>query len=223
MFSNSGFTCDSPSLCASARQHYWDSLLTLYSPQLTSDTYIIQLWCAGYIDCTRIGGVDGISQKHDRGRPAARRNKMWRSWGPHLAPAVIGKVSVLSFRDLLCLPSDYRPFSSQPSQAWHRLTQTPYSRTERSFHARTQLEDPPQPPTPAAIGLDLVPTPHSGERQIEIEFDNPQLIHQLFQVFTYRRECGGAMAVLEAEGSDGDNGNSRLHANDRISRAKISG
>ncbi|KAH9979318.1 hypothetical protein BGW80DRAFT_1248685 [Lactifluus volemus] len=61
---------------------------------------------------------------------------------------------------------------------------------DRTLSSRTHFEDPPQPPTPAAIGLDLVPTPHSGERQIEIEFDNPQLIHQLFQVFTYGREYG---------------------------------
>ena len=56
----------------------------------------------------------------------------------------------------------------------------------------TNLEDPPQPPTAAATGLDPGPdicgTPRSEERQIETKLDIPQLVRQL--VFTCVRECG---------------------------------
>ena len=59
---------------------------------------------------------------------------------------------------------------------------TPYSPISKDgmLSSRTHLEDPLQPPTPAAFGLspgpDICATPRSGERKIEIELDIPQLI-----------------------------------------------
>jgi hypothetical protein len=138
----------------------------------------------------------------------------------------------------LCLPSDYRPFSSQPSQAWHRLTQSaclmpklttglpcgtaPYSRTERSPHARTWR-------TRHSLQLQqlLVSTWSRLHTLGKGRSRSNSITHSLFT-----SSSKSSLAGVSA-GSHGSTRGGRqrrrqweqqtLHASDRISRVKISG
>ncbi|KAH9979324.1 hypothetical protein BGW80DRAFT_1248689 [Lactifluus volemus] len=185
----------------------------LYSPRLTSDTYIIQLWRQGY--CRRIAGADDISQKHGRGRRAAQRNKMWR-WGPHPAPVEIGEVAMRFYTPWLTphdsavyvvshsivLQGSYEEtfgkeriyhdnFYSIESHVHHVVKPHIQGRNALLTHA---LGGPATASNSSSYwsrpGPDICAAPRSGERQIEIEFDNPHLIQQLVRVFTCVRECG---------------------------------
>jgi hypothetical protein len=101
---------------------------------------------------------------------------------------------------------------------------------DRMPSSRTHLEDPPRPPTPAAIGLgpgpDICAAPCTGKGKIEIEHDIPQLrlscgiscsISILpFPVFSSSSSLVFVSAERRYESSS-------LHASDRIFRAKIPG